>query len=282
MLKTKSAVLMGSFSLMILGSGSAAASDSISVATLHDYAPYCFLDGESLSEQEMHSGIKPGEDSTILLGYSWDILRESFHQQNYTLDLLIAPWIRAKREVDNGNVDVLFPAGKNEERSKRYYYSKESINDVKFVLYVRQDSHFEWDGFDSLSGLVIGQIHGYNFGDQWERVSDVRKIELKTIEQGFKMLNSGRIDGFAGYELNWDLTLARLGWSEKFRKLPSFGASSEHVAVLKTNPRAQEILSAFDAGKRALEKNGKLAEIQMAWKGKAQTLNEEKAEEMMP
>jgi len=91
-----------------------ASMQTVSVTTLDDYAPYTFKQ-ENATIGNMET-IPPGEDSNVLQGYSWDILRESFHSQGWTIELTVIPWARAMNNFDNGEVEVLFPTGKNNER----------------------------------------------------------------------------------------------------------------------------------------------------------------------
>jgi ABC-type amino acid transport substrate-binding protein len=82
------------------------------------------------------------------------------------------------------------------------------------------------------------------------------------------MLDVGRIDGFIGYEFNWDYVLNEWGWANKFSKLPVFDSTGEYLVVMKTNPRGKNILRVFDQGLRKLKRNGKFTEIRKAWLGR--------------
>ncbi|NQY93850.1 MAG: transporter substrate-binding domain-containing protein, partial [Campylobacteraceae bacterium] len=168
----------------------------------------------------------------------------------------------------NGSVDVLFPTGKNKKRQEIYNYSKQSVNDATFLLYVNANSELKWDGLKSLKGLKIAVIRGYNFGDEWGNIKGIQKIPINGIVQGFKMLEANRVDGFIGYEHNWDYVLKQKNIKQKFKKLPSFGSSSEYLVTLKSNPNGKQILKTFDEGKQILIKTGKLEEIRIKWFGK--------------
>ena len=89
-------------------------------------------------------------------GYSWDVLRESFHEMGYTIHLSITPWARAMSYVTSEKEDILFPTGKNTERKRIFHYSEEPVNQANFLVYVRADDPTEWKGLESLRGLVIG------------------------------------------------------------------------------------------------------------------------------
>lgn len=235
--------------------------DIVSVATLEDYAPFC----HKISEKNCDGLFHPGSDSTGFEGYSWDILRESFHSMGFSIKLSVVPWARALNSVLIGNVDILFPTGKNSTRQKIFHYSHEPVNHSKFLIYVRKDDPIIWNGLKSLHGLTIGMKRGFNYGDKWEAATDIRKIDVNTIHQGFRMLDHYRLNGFIGYETTWDFFLKKYGWEDKYRKLPVFDSTNEYLVALKTNPRSIELLKIFDSGKRKLYQTGKLKEIEERW-----------------
>ncbi|NRD72893.1 transporter substrate-binding domain-containing protein [Shewanella sp. VB17] len=243
----------------------------VSVTTLGDYAPFSFIEGNSIVE----TIVRPGENIPGYQGYSWDILRESFHIMGYTIKLSVSPWPRAMQNVKTGKIDILFPTGMNEERLKVFDYSHEFVNEAKFLIYVRAESPIKWIGLESLNNLVIGVKRGFNYGDKWHSVDYVTKYDVNTISQGFQMLEKGRIDGFIGYENTWDYILKQQGWSNKYNKMPSFGSTKEYIAVLKTNPNGQTILQDFDIGKQKLIESGKLKEIEKFWFGKDESIDKE-------
>lgn len=233
------------------------------VVTLDDYAPYCFLKENPVKKKT--EIIPSGSDSEKLQGYSWDILRESFHEMGYSIDLGVYPWARAMKLVTSGKADILFPAGKDREREDIFYYSQEPINSSKFIVYVRPDSHIRWEGLQSLDGLVIGVIRGFSYGYKWEARKGIRKYELNEILKGFRMLDEKHLDGFAGYEYNWDYTLRQAGWKNKYKKLPPFDFVEEYAVGLKTNPQVPKMLKDIDAGKKQIVENGKYNMILRKW-----------------
>lgn len=245
-----------------------AAEKTVSVTTLDGYAPYTLLkENATIGKTEI---VPPGKDSDTLQGYSWDILRECFHSQGWTIELTVIPWARAMNKFEKGEVEVLFPTGKNKERLLLYDYSVNPINQVSFQIYVNQDSSMEWNGLTSLMGKKIGVRRNFNLGDRWNQSAEKLNLyEIDSTEQGFQMLQANRIDGFAGYDINWDFFLKN---SEKFqsgsfKKLPPFGKTEEFVTTLKTNPRSEEILTAFDAGFERIIENGVLSSIKEKWLG---------------
>ncbi|MCG8638371.1 MAG: transporter substrate-binding domain-containing protein [Desulfobacterales bacterium] len=236
----------------------------VRVATLEDYAPFCMKTEPNITNDFM---VKPGSDAKGFEGYCWDLLRESFHEMGYTIHLIVSPWARAMRNVKLGKADLLFPAGKNPEREQIFDYSAEPTNSANFLIYVRSGDEIEWTGLDGLGGRLIGVKRGFNYGGMWSSAAGIKIYNVGTIAMGFKMLSAGRIDGFLGYEYNWDYYLSREGTGHKFRKMPVFDTSHEYLVALKKNPNGKELLNVFDTGKKRLVRNGRLDAMRIRWFG---------------
>ncbi|MBI9090938.1 MAG: transporter substrate-binding domain-containing protein [Desulfobacterium sp.] len=234
---------------------------TVRIATLKDYPPFCMAVGEF----EINQTIPPGDDAVGFQGYSWDIIRQSFHKMGYTIHLSILPWTRAMTYIQKGQTDLLFPTGNNTDRQKLFYYSKESVNEVNFVVYVQTENPIKWKGLESLQGLTIGIKRGFNYGNEWKAARGIIKYNVNTIWQGFKMLDANRLDGFMGYEYNWDYVLKQNNLNQKYRKLPFLTGSLEYIVVLKSNPNSRAILNAYDTGKKELIRTGELKHIRNKW-----------------
>lgn len=264
MCRLRSFVLAVVLSCLPLPSLAADGDRIVSIATLPGYSPYCFY--KSGADHKTWDRVPPGSDSRVFQGYSWDVIRESFHAVGYTLDLRIVPWARAMYELKRGKVELLFPAGRNTERMEYMDYSSEPVNAVDFLIYTDGESEVEWNGLESLAGQTIGAARGWNFGDRWEKQSTFQKQLVDSIEQGFRMLDEGRIDGFAGYEVVWDYKIRNMDRSGEYGKTPAFDETREFVTALKSNPRGEELLAAFDRGKRIITENGTMERIAARWR----------------
>lgn len=241
----------------------AAADKTVTLATLPNYSPYAMYASEQAQPAEIV--VPPGQRHPHFEGFSWDVLREAFHSQDYTVRLRIVPWSRAMQELRAGKVDLLFPTGKNAERLSYMAYSEEPVNVVDFHIYVRADSEITWQGLDTFAGGRVAVMPGWNYGDAWKAKERIEKHPVESVAQGFELLKRGRIDGFAGYELPWERYLNRTQKRDAFRKLPEFGGTAEYVTALENNPQAEKLLAIFDRGKRQLSARGRIAELRQRW-----------------
>lgn len=262
MVKTaKSVLLLGCLWTLALPHASA---DTVKAATLPGYPPFGFYD-TGAEEKTWHT-VEPGDSYPDFRGYSWDVLREAFHAMDYTIELRVVPWARAMHDLEWETVELLYPAGRTEEREEYMTYSSEPVNAVNFLIYTEPGSDGITPGSDleDLGGKRIAVARGWNFGDEWDDATNFEKEEVDSIEQGFAMLEAGRVDGFAGYEVVWDYHIAENDLGQ-YTKLPPFGVAREYVTTLTGNEKGEAMLEVFDEGKRRIEENGTMAEIESRW-----------------
>lgn len=252
------------FSSLGLSSLLYGAEKNVVITTLTDFAPYCFKKENSVEKAE--EVIPPDSDSSQLQGYSWDVVRESFHEMGYTIKLLIAPWARGMYYVKKGKADVIFPAIKTREREKIFFYAKEVVDLTDIVVYVPANSSFEWkNGLESFNGLRISTVRGWAYGKKWEANSLIIKDPTDTILQGFMMLDKKRVAGVVGYETAFDYALKKEGIFRKYKKSPSLDSIADYLIGKKDNPHVVNIINDFDIGKRKIIRNGKLNKIRQKW-----------------
>ncbi|MFC1886175.1 substrate-binding periplasmic protein [Thermodesulfobacteriota bacterium] len=233
------------------------------LSTLVGYPPFCFQkDSKKSVNNEV---IKPGSDSTVLQGYSWDIVRTSFHNRGYRIHLTVAPWSRSVYLMENQNVELLFTTAYTKERAEKYYYSREEIHKINLVIYVPLDSSIEWKGLESMHGKSVAIIRGFSGGSLWDEDTRIRKKLINRIEQALGMLDEKRIDGYATNDIVFDYYLKQHGITDKYKKLPPFDSVTEYLAGMKTNPHVKNLLDVFDTGKREIKRNGTMDKINTKW-----------------
>lgn len=235
----------------------------VTLATLTDFAPYCFK--KENAPQLNKEIIRPGSDSVQLQGYSWDVVRESYQAQGYTIELYIVPWARVLHYLDNDKVEAIFPANRTERREQTYEFSSRFVDRTKMVVYVPVDSSIRWQSLNSLNGLSVGVIRAWAYGKKWEGNTEIKKEIIDTILQGFQLLEKKRLDGLVGYEVPYDYVLKNEGIGDKFKKIGYFGTIEEYMMIKRNDASAKEKTDAFDRGHMLLEQSGRLQEISEKW-----------------
>jgi polar amino acid transport system substrate-binding protein len=233
----------------------------VSVVSLIDYAPYVFVDGSKAVE-----GVSSTQKNTDLVkGYSWEVFQESFYAMGYSIKYTIVPWSRAIKILEFGHAELLFPMSKSDERLKKYNYSREPVNTVDYVIYSHKNASLKWKGFNSLSEKIIGEKRGFNYGKNWNALSDVIKYQIGNISNGFQMLQKGHINGFIGYKDSWDYVLKEEGLEGEFIKTPIIGSSSEYVVSMKDRGQHSDLLEVYSQGKRKIIENGIVDKLKAKW-----------------
>lgn len=248
--------------VMAMAQGAFGADKTVVLATLTDFAPYCFPKENSVFVPDEH--IPPGSDSVQLQGYSWDVVRESFHAMGYTIRLLVVPWERGTHYLANGKVDFIFPANKTVEREREYAFSTEYVDQIETVVYMQKDVNFTWWGLESLEGLTIGYVRGWSYGKLWEGISWINKESTDSIAQGVEMLGKGRLAGLAGYKRPYDHVLKMAGLTHEFKIIGQFDTIDEYL-MGRSNKQSRLMLNAFDAGKQKIRESAVLSRIEERW-----------------
>ena len=249
--------------LLVLSGGVCRAEKTVALATLTDFAPFCFA-RENAAFVPVEE-IPPGSDSAQLQGYSWDVVRESFHAMGYTIRLFVVPWERGIYYLANGKVDFIFPANKTVEREKEYVFSHEFVDQINTVVYMKKGVDFNYKDIGSLAGLSIGFVRGWSYGKLWEGTSGINKEATDSIAQGFDMLGKGRLAGLAGYERPYNHALKMAGLVQEFVVVGHFDTIDEYLMGSKSNPESHLMLDAFDEGKKRIRENATLSEIEEKW-----------------
>lgn len=236
---------------------------SVTLATLTDFAPYCFAKENAVfAGEEM---IPPGSDSGQLQGYSWDVVRESFHVLGYTIRLYVVPWERAMHYLASGRVAAIFPANQTVEREGNYVFSREYVDQIRTVIYMRADADLVWQGLASLNGLSIGFVRGWSYGKSWEGMGEIAKEATDTIIQGFDLVAKGRLAGVAGYQLPYDHALRRANRTAEFKIIGTFDTMDEFLMSQKGDKNGRLCLDLFDQGKKRIRETGMLTAIEGRW-----------------
>ena len=236
---------------------------TVSLATLTDFVPFCFRkEGAVGIADEL---IVPGTDSTQLQGYSWDVVRESFHAGGYAIRLHVVPWERGMHYLQTARVMAIFPANKTAKRESTYLFSEGIVDEMRMMIYLPVNSTLIWQGLDSMNGMRVASVRGWSYGDRWEKNQEIIKEKTDSILQGFRLLDKGRLAGVVGYEAAYDYALKQERNSHKYRKVGPYEVIREYLMGRKDDPDSTAALQAFDQGWLQIRANGTLREISEKW-----------------
>ncbi len=249
--------------LVLVSTSTLFANKIINISTLSDYPPFTFVEKGLITPP--YEIIPPNTDSKFLKGYSWDIVRESFHILGYTIKLTIVPWARCVKYIENQKTDLIFPAIKNNQRQTDFYFSKQPVDKQNLIIYLKNNSNLKFNGLKSLNNLKIGTMKGWSFGEEFDNANYILKEKSYTILSGLKKLIKGNLDGVAGYEISYDYILKQNKIYEKVKKTVLFHSTFEYLISYKKNKHSKYFLNEYDTGKELIIKNGIFDNISRKW-----------------
>lgn len=137
-------------------------------------------------------------NNTDAPGFSTEVVTNVLSTMGIKWDLKEYPWVRALKEVYNGNRDALFTAFWTEERARYCYYPTEPLAQEKWVFFVRRQERqqLSFTLYDEIKDRRIGVLRGASVTeDFWSFVKEHANYEeVGTDDLNFRKLLAGRID----------------------------------------------------------------------------------------
>jgi len=130
-----------------------------------------------------------------------EIATYAFARAGYKVEYLNVPWIRALHGTKAGIYDAVI--GVDTQESQGLVLPEAPLAEARYTFYVREDSHWEYEGTESLSQVTLGVIRGYTYGDLWQDYIEPNSGNSRLIQtisndgglsQNIKKVLSGRID----------------------------------------------------------------------------------------
>lgn len=144
-------------------------------------------------------------ENGVARGIAIDIIKEAaLRTKTYDIEFDFLPWKRAVYTVKSGHNDVLFNAGKNEERQQWGKYVENVLILQEYVLFKKRSSSINVNSnFDNVKNHSIAVRLGYLYGSgNFRNAIDQNKFSgvtfSKSTQQSVDMLLSDRIDLFVG------------------------------------------------------------------------------------
>lgn len=161
----------------------------IIASTLH-YPPYEYL------------------ENGVAKGIAVDIIREALKRSGRPeVFFKFYPWKRAVYHTQHGDGDLLFNAGKNQQRQEWGYYVNSVLIQQSYVLFKLRNDHFSvLPDFSNTQDKVISIRQGYLYGSgPFRKALDSGRFLSVALadstEQSVKQLLNGRVDMFVGDQL---------------------------------------------------------------------------------
>jgi polar amino acid transport system substrate-binding protein len=147
-------------------------------------------------------------------------------------------------------------------RCQKFFFS-EPLYEVITSLFVRQDSKITRLRTEEIAGTSLCRPTGYPVheldqnGRNWVKDGKVTLIRPSTVDECFRLLDNGTVDGVVMNELVGRVSISSLGLGAKVRVIEEpVALTTLHMLVSKTHPQARTILYYANAALGKLKETG--------------------------
>jgi polar amino acid transport system substrate-binding protein len=170
------------------------------------------------------------------------------------------PWARPDCEAAGLDQSSAF-------RCQRFFFS-DPLYEVITGLFVRKDSKIRSLRRLDVAGATLCRPAGYPIheldksGRNWVKDGVVTLIRPPSVDECFRLLDNGTVDGVAEAELAGRASIVSLGLGDKVRMIDQpLALTTYHVLVSKSHPHARTILYYVNASLEKLRERGEYDRI---------------------
>jgi polar amino acid transport system substrate-binding protein len=171
------------------------------------------------------------------------------------------PWERP--DCDGGT--LLDPS--SQFRCQKFFFS-DYLAEIATYVFVRKNSRIKTLSNEDFSGATLCRmaIHPSQELDQagrnWLKDGKVTLVLAATIDECFRLLDSGSVDGVVEAELAARASLNTLGMADRVQLIePPLALTSLHVVISKSHPQARTILHYINTALAKLRDSGEYERI---------------------
>lgn len=152
-------------------------------------------------------------------------------------------------------------------RCQRFFFS-EPLYEVLTGLFVRNNSKVKSLKRDDISGMTLCRPAGYPIheldkdGRNWVKDGIVTLMRPPSVDECFRLLDTGTVDGVVEAELAGRASITSLGLGGKVRMIDQpVALTTYHVLISKSHPHARTILYYINASLEKLRERGEYDRI---------------------
>jgi polar amino acid transport system substrate-binding protein len=235
--------------VLLLALGANASAETITVGAEDDWAPY--------------SSVVNGKAE----GFAVDVVREAYAAVGITVEFEVLPYVRCMAKARAGKLIGCFDAVPNGMIKPHYLWHAHPLFTTHMNVYALAASPEQGMSATQLEGKTVGVARDYEYGDEFDlNTKIVRKVVDKN-EQGFKMLQAGRIQYMAAEQRIADALFRRYPqeFGGKFKLAGTVATPGLYMAFTKNSADAARYLAKFNQGYATIRSNGKYKDIEKRW-----------------
>ena len=220
---------------------------------VHEFCPYLC---DSTKENGKH-------------GYVVDLLR-AIYEPAFSLRFYRVPYVRGILQTETGRFDGMPML--NSSSSEKVILSREPIGILVQNFYVKKGVNWKYQGVQSLKGIVIGSILGYNYSPlspeyetyqrnhrETEWVEYVGGVDATLINM--RKILAGRITTFNECADLVDFIGMKEGIAHKFQSAGTLGIAKNYMGFSPKRADAKALADLFDKRIVQLRQSGELSRI---------------------
>jgi len=196
-------------------------------------------------------------------GFFTKIVRESFENVGYELDVTFFPWTTAMKLAQSNEYDGLMGAYYSRAREVDFMYSK-PIYLAKNLFIARKGMNIKYNGdLHNLEGFRVGISKGYTYTEEFDEAEYLTKVVATCPETCVQLILSNHVDLIL---IQHDKFLDIIdGCNGGLKGLVALGPSLVEkplfVATSRTGNDHQRIIECFNEGFRQLVQSGRYNQI---------------------
>ncbi len=152
-------------------------------------------------------------------------------------------------------------------RCQKFFFS-DPLYEVFTVLFAKTNSPFVFAKDDDVLGKTLCQAAGYSTyqldkgGRNWVRENKITLLRPQSVEECFRLLDSGAVNAVVAADLTGKSIAASLGLNDRVKALPRpIAIETVHVIVPKTHPHASTVLYYINSALTILRESGEYDRI---------------------
>ncbi|QDQ26120.1 transporter substrate-binding domain-containing protein [Chitinimonas arctica] len=232
-----------------LGCATQAWADTVTIGAEDDWAPYC---------------AKVGNEAK---GFAVDIVREAFKAAGVDVKFAVVPYARCMSEAKDGKLAGCFDAARNSLLENDYLWHAKPMFTAAINIYAPADSKESGLRPKDLEGKDVAVTNNYEYGDDFDRNTRIKRSVSNQDEQGFRKLLAKRVQYMVAYEkvANDIFAKNKADFTGKFNVVGTTAEPGLYIAFSKKTPDGAKYLEKFNQGLETIRKNGKYKTIEAAY-----------------
>ncbi|KAF7785574.1 polar amino acid transport system substrate-binding protein [Pseudoalteromonas rubra] len=181
-------------------------------------------------------------------GLSYDIVAAAFARSGETFALEVAPFSRAMRLAQNGEVDVIPALWHTQARAQQFLFSTAYLHNELIFISLSANT-LSFSGLSSLNGKRVCMIRGFAYQNLVSGYPNISVISQLHLSECLRQLARGRVDGVVADRFAAAYAITHHFQRDIFTLHAQVIASWPlHIGISKTHPRSRKLINLFNQG----------------------------------